>query len=91
MDDSLAFFEIQWRDSLINPNVPRPSGVSPVDNSTESLLVADVLDLEFQVEEWRRIAAQYRELAQFCLERASAHYEHAVKITRENKALRELL
>lgn len=90
-DDRVFFDELRWRLSNINPNVPRPSGAEAADSSPQSLLYADIIDSEHRAAEWEGIAKSYRELAQICIEAAARHYATAVRLTRENKALRELL
>jgi hypothetical protein len=90
-DDSVFFDELRWRLSNINPNIPEPTQQLPPDLTAETLLVHDVLQLEAQVRDWQASSNAYRELAQIAIEAAARHYANAVRVTRENKALREFL
>lgn len=90
-EDMPTVDELRWRLSHINPNIPTASGAVVTKWNGENLLFADVIDLEHRCVEWERIAQSYRELAQIAIEAASRHYQAAVKLTRENRALRELL
>lgn len=89
--DEVAFFELQWRLSNINPNIPAPLHQPLIDLKPETLLMQDIVALEHQVAEYKAIVESYRELSQICLEAAARHYNNCIKLTRENKVLRELL
>lgn len=90
-DDVLFFDELRWRLSNINPNVPTATPQPLTDLTAETLLVADVVAVEAERDDWRQIAESYRELAQICIEAAARHYQTANRLTRENRALRALL